>query len=77
MPSGSSLVSYISEIVSVVYVDSCILFLLTLIGIRDSASTAIILLPGIYSIYGMYSSSISLHRNTQSVLRFHMLDFYV
>ena len=42
MPSGISLVSYISDIISVVYVDSCIVFLLPLIGIRDSASTVTI-----------------------------------
>ena len=64
MTSGSSLVSYISDIFSVVYVDSCIVFLLPLKDIHDSASTTIILLTGIYSIYGLYSSSISLHRNT-------------
>ena len=70
VPSGSSLMSYIYDIVSVVYVDSCVVFGLPLIGSRDSVSETIFLLPGIYSISGLYSSSMSLHRNTLSVLKF-------
>ena len=64
VPPGSFLMFYISGIVPAVYVDLCVVFWFPLIGNSDSVSATIYLLPGIYSISGIYYSSISLHRNT-------------
>ena len=41
-----------------------------MLGYRDSTSASICFLPGMYSISRLYYSSISLHRNTRSVLKF-------
>ena len=41
-----------------------------MLGNCDSASATIFLLPGIYSIPGLYSSSISLHSNMRLLLKF-------
>ena len=55
---------------SVVYVDSCVVSLFMLLDNRDSASVTMFFLTGIYSISGIYSSSISIHRNIQLALKF-------
>ena len=46
--SGSSSMLYSSDIVSVVYVDSCVFFGFTLLGNCDRASASLILSPRIY-----------------------------
>ena len=70
MPSFSSSVLYSSNIVFVKYVDSCVVSWFLLLGHHDSAYAAILFSPGVYSICRPYSSNISFHRNTRSVLNF-------
>ena len=76
VPSGSSLMLYSSNIVSVVYVDLCVVSLFLLLGNIDSASAAIFFSPRIYSISGPFSSNISLHCNALSLLKFLHVKIY-
>ena len=64
-----------SYIVSILYLDSCVVSWFTLFGNFDSASTAMFSSPFIYLISGPYSSNISLHCNTLSVLKFLHVKF--
>ena len=61
--------SIIYDIVSMVILNSFIVFWLQLLGNRDSSSATIIFLPLIYSISESCYSSISLHIDTLSVLQ--------
>ena len=75
MPSDSYLMSYISDIFYVKYVDSFVVSWFLLLGNHDSASAAIFSLPGIYSISGTYYYNISLNHNTLSVFKFLRVTF--
>ena len=70
VPSCSSSMLYSYDIFSIVYSDSYIVFWFPLLGNCDSVSATIYFSPGVYSISGMYSSSMSLQCNTRLVLKF-------
>ena len=68
-PSHSSSMSIIYDIVSMMQLNSCIVFWFPLLGDCDSSYATIIFLPWIYSISESCSSIISLHIDTLSVLQ--------
>ena len=74
--SGSSSMLYISNIIYVVYVDSCEVSWFLLLCNHDSASAAIFLSPIIYSIFELYYCNTNIHRATQSVMKFLHIRFY-
>ena len=76
VPSGISSMSKSSDIVSILYIDSCVVSWFPLLLHRDSASAATFFSPDIYSISGPYSPNIIHDRNTLSVLKFLRLTFY-
>ena len=55
---------------SIVCVGSCVVCWFPLLGNCDSVSATIFLSPGIYSISGLYYSSINLYHNRISVLKY-------
>ena len=70
MPSETYLMSYISEIVSIVYTDLGVVCRFTLFGNHNKAYVAICFSSGIYSISGPYYPMISIYHNNQFVIRF-------
>ena len=72
VPSGICWVSLISDTISCWYVDLCVVSWLKFKGIIDSPYVTMFFSTLIYSISGPNSSSISLHINTISVLKFYM-----
>ena len=77
VPTGSSSMSHIYDIVSVVYIDSCVVSLFPFLGNCGSTSGAIYFAPGIYLISRPHSYNMSLHRKTLTVLKFYTLNFMV
>ena len=67
--SGSSSMLLILDIVSILYIDSFVVFWFLLLGDRDSASATMFFSPEIYSFYGLYYSSICLPRSTLYVMK--------
>ena len=68
--SGISLMKFISDTLSFVWVDLCVVSWFPLKGIFDSMYATLFLLPLMYSISGPYSLIISLRLNILSPLKF-------
>ena len=66
----------ISDTISFLEVDSCVVSELPFKGNIDSASATIFFSPCIYYISGPHSSSIGIHFNTISVLNVYKQLFY-
>ena len=75
IPSGNSSVSFISDTISFLKLDCCVVSLFPFMVNIDSTYATIFLSPLIYSISRPYASIISLHLNTLLVLKHLHLRF--
>ena len=69
--------SYNYDMVSVGYLNSCLVWWLSLLRNPESSSAIILFFPVMYSISGLYSSVISFHLSALSVFKSIQVRFYV